>query len=101
PSKTEGHGRAVVEAISNRVPVITSRAGGLKESVENSYSFDYRDLSSFTNLVEKLINNNEFRLNNIAENYNKVSNNVKEIVTKKRVDALKAYKNIINGEIRK
>lgn len=101
PSKTEGHGRAVVEAISNRVPVITSRAGGLKESVENSYSFDYGDLSSFTNLVEKLINNNEFRLNNIAENYNKVSNNVKEVVTKKRVDALKAYKNIVNGEIRK
>ncbi len=97
PSKTEGHGRAVVEAISNRLPVFTSKAGGLLESVNEKYSFKYGDLNTFSSLLEKAIENNDFRIDNINENYRNIANNTKEIVTNKRIVALESYKNIIKG----
>lgn len=95
PSKTEGHGRAVVEAISNRLPVFTSKAGGLRESISEEYLFDYGDLSTFSSLLEKAIENDEFRLENINKNYKNIANNKKEIVTKKRKEALTTYKNLL------
>ena len=43
PSLTEGHCRAIVEAIGNGVPTLASNAGGNSDSVVNEYLFDAKD----------------------------------------------------------
>ncbi|EGQ3947994.1 glycosyltransferase family 4 protein, partial [Staphylococcus pseudintermedius] len=98
PSKTEGHGRAVVEAISNGVPVLASNKGGLPDSVHRDFLFDSRNESALAFAVKKLINNEGLREININENIAKIKKYKKRVVQQKRIEALDSYRSLILEE---
>lgn len=98
PSKTEGHGRAVVEAISNGVPVLASNKGGLPDSVHRDFLFDSRNESALAFAIKKLINNEGLREININENIAKIKKYKKRVVQQKRIEALDSYRSLILEE---
>jgi glycosyltransferase involved in cell wall biosynthesis len=55
PSLLESHGLAVVEAMSNGVPCVVSRAGGLPESVSDGYDGFLVDLGDDSVIAEKIL----------------------------------------------
>ena len=46
PSLTEGHCRAIVEAIGNGVPTLASDVGGNSDSVDREFLFKAKDYKS-------------------------------------------------------
>ncbi|MEB6341990.1 glycosyltransferase [Mammaliicoccus sciuri] len=96
PSLTEGHCRAIVEAISNGVPTLASNVGGNSDSVNEKYLFNPKDSKKLMQLIKRNIDSIEFRKKNIEENKHNISSyNVKDIQDK-RENALKEYKELIN-----
>jgi glycosyltransferase involved in cell wall biosynthesis len=64
PSLIESHGIAVVEAMANGLPCVTSNVGGLPESVihnENGYLCSPEDANCFSTYLLKLLGNPELR----------------------------------------
>ena len=97
PSRTEGHGRAAVEAISNGVTVIASDVGGLPDSIQKEYLFPPKDPQKLANLISKCIDNKIFRRKNIDGNIEKVKKYKSKIVESKRTEALTTFKNLLGG----
>lgn len=97
PSKTEGHGRAVVEAISNGVTVIASNIGGLPDSIQKEFLFESKNIDEMTKLIERCINNMELRKKNIDGNIEKVKKYKKSIVEGKRKVAFNRFRKIVGG----
>lgn len=99
PSKTEGHGRAVVEAISNRVPVFTSNVGGLPDSVNKEFQFSIKQPENLVDLLVKGIEDKKFLKQNIEENFKNIKKYRRTLVSNKRNEALNELKRIANEEV--
>ncbi|MBO3078331.1 glycosyltransferase family 4 protein [Mammaliicoccus vitulinus] len=96
PSLTEGHCRAIVEAIGNGVPTLASNAGGNSDSVNTKYLFKPKDTVKLSELIKRIIKSKEYREKNIEENKKNLSGyNLKDIQVQ-REQALRNYKKIIN-----
>ncbi|PNZ70010.1 glycosyltransferase [Staphylococcus croceilyticus] len=98
PSKTEGHGRSVVEAISNGITVIASNIGGLPDSVQGKFLFPSKNVNQLVKLIESCINSIDIRKENIDGNIEKVKKYKNNIVTSKRLEALATFKDLIGGK---
>ncbi|MCH4351759.1 glycosyltransferase family 4 protein [Staphylococcus haemolyticus] len=98
PSKTEGHGRAVVEAIGNGVTVIASNVGGLPDSVQKRFLFSSKDVYQFVEMIETCINSFNNRKENIDGNINKVLKYKKSTIQLERLEALTIFKDLIGGK---
>lgn len=61
PSLTEGHSRAIVEAIGNGVPTLASKAGGNSDSVNKEYLFKPKDVVKLTKLIKRSILSKQYR----------------------------------------
>jgi len=60
PSKFESFGLVVLDAYKNGLPVLSSRAGGLKDIVQErktGFLFEDDDITGFANKIEFIINN--------------------------------------------
>ncbi|MEG9445340.1 MAG: glycosyltransferase family 4 protein, partial [Staphylococcus saprophyticus] len=96
PSLTEGHCRAIVEAIGNGVPTLASKAGGNSDSVNKEYLFKPKDVVKLTKLIKRSILSKQYRKKNTLENKKNISGyNLKNIQIE-REKALLNYKKIIN-----
>lgn len=96
PSLTEGHCRAIVEAIGNGVPTLASKAGGNSDSVNEKYLFEPKDAVKLADLIKRSILSKTYREQNVSENKENIKGyNLKKIQLK-RENALKNYKKIIN-----
>lgn len=96
PSLTEGHCRAIVEAIGNGVPTLASNVGGNSDSVNKNYLFKPKDTVKLSELIKRIIKSKEYREKNIEENQKNLSGyNLKDIQVQ-REQALRNYKKIIN-----
>lgn len=95
PSLTEGHCRAIVEAIGNGVPTLASTAGGNADSVDSKYLFKAKDERKLSNLIEKVIESKEIRQTNVRENFNNISGYNPEELQGERENALQYYKDLI------
>jgi len=95
PSKTEGHGRSIVEAIENGTPVIASNVGGIPDSVYEKYLFDIKKEKELVNLIERCIVDLDFVKNNIRDNMSRIKKYEKNKIREKRTIALEKYKNIL------
>lgn len=95
PSLTEGHCRAIVEAIGNGVPTLASSAGGNEDSVDEKYLFKAKDYKALASLLEKSINSKKYRYNNVKDNFAHIKEYEVHLIQRKREEALQYYKNIL------
>lgn len=95
PSLTEGHCRAIVEAIGNGVPTLASNAGGNSDSVNKEFIFDAKNYKKLASLIETLYKDENIRKNNVFINQNKISVYENERLQSQREEALAYYKNNI------
>lgn len=93
PSLTEGHCRAIVEAIGNGVPTLASNAGGNSDSVNKEFLF--KNYKKLARLIEVLYKDENIRKNNVKQNQNKISVYENEKLQSQREEALTYYKNNI------
>ncbi|UXU52586.1 MULTISPECIES: glycosyltransferase [Staphylococcus] len=96
PSLTEGHCRAIVEAIGNGVPTLASNAGGNSDSVNKEYLFKPKDVVKLTKLINRSILSKQYREENVLENKKNISGYNLENIQIEREKALLNYKKIIN-----
>lgn len=61
PSKTEAHGRSVIEAMSRGCTIITSDIGGMKETVSDDFRFSLNNLDEFLSILEIVVSNKTIR----------------------------------------
>lgn len=95
PSLTEGHCRAIVEAIGNGVPTLASNAGGNSDSVNKEFLFDAKNYKKLASLIEVLYKDENIRKNNVKQNQNKILVYENERLQSQREEALTYYKNNI------
>lgn len=100
PSRTEGHGRSVVEAISNKIPVFTSNVGGLPDSVSREFLFTYGYPEDLSKLLIRGIKDREFLKFNVESNFRNIEKYKKSLITNKRNEALKELKIIVDKEVK-
>lgn len=99
PSMTEGHGRALVEAVYNGCLCLGSNVGGIPDTLSDSYLFESGDYNELAKLIEKLIQDSAFRQSNLEENYNNIKKYDTELIKKLRNSALESYKENVDEVI--
>ena len=76
PSKEEGFGRVLLEAMDVGIPVIGTRVGGIPEIIEDGVSgllVDYGDIEALKNSIIKILKNNSLREKIIQGGYETVN----------------------------
>lgn len=71
PSKQEGLPRAVVEAMSRGCVCIGSRTGGIPELLDDIMIAGREDVIGFSILIDKILQDEELRVNQSIKNFNK------------------------------
>lgn len=71
PSKQEGLPRAVVEAMSRGCVCIGSRTGGIPELLDESMITGREDVSGFATLIDRILQNEDLRVEQSSKNFNK------------------------------
>ena len=85
-SRREGISRALIEAMNLAIPVVASNAGGTYEIVNNKSLFEIDDIKSATNIIEKLINDNDFYSSMCCFSYESTKQYEENFLSKKRID---------------
>ncbi|QNO14539.1 glycosyltransferase family 4 protein [Alkalicella caledoniensis] len=100
PSRTEGCGTAVIEAMSINLPVIISDAGGLPELIEDNVHglvFKKGDVDDLTRCLTMLLSNRELYKHLGAENKKWVSKNFS--ISKMLMKTLNLYEEMMGEEV--
>lgn len=92
PSKAEGHGRTVIEAMGRGCPVVSTNVGGLKESVQPELRVKYNDEEDLARKILMLCNDKELRDTTIGENIQHAMLFQQTTIENKRQDFLKYLK---------
>ncbi|WP_088815955.1 MULTISPECIES: glycosyltransferase [Listeria] len=84
PSRTEGQGRSVIEAMAMGCPVITSDVGGMKELTESSMRFQSEDDAGLAEIIQRVARNQVLYKTQIDRNYAEAKRFSKNILAQKR-----------------
>ncbi|MDT0111539.1 glycosyltransferase [Listeria booriae] len=98
PSRTEGQGRSVIEAMAMGCPVITSNVGGMKELAETNMRFESENDAELAAIIVKLTENHALYIEQIERNYIKAQQFSKEVLIKKRKNHYQKFMNWIEGQ---
>lgn len=98
PSLTEGHGRALVEAVYNGCIAFGTNTGGIPDTLDLSYTFKKNDYMKLSELIEKAINNEDYSANNIRTNFSNVKKYEQSHIESLRTTSLKKYADIVNKD---
>ncbi|MCE5090377.1 glycosyltransferase [Staphylococcus devriesei] len=98
PSLTEGHCRAIVEAIGNGLPTLASKAGGNSDSVNEEFLFQPKDYKKLAKLIKYLYESKSLREKNVEENQYNISIYDAKKLQHRREEALNSYKKIISNQ---
>ncbi|MBC1565095.1 glycosyltransferase family 4 protein [Listeria booriae] len=98
PSRTEGQGRSVIEAMYMGCPVITSNVGGMKELTEPEMRFESEDYEQLARLITKLVYDNIFYQKQSERNLIEAKKFTKIVLEKKREYHYKKFKKWIEEQ---
>lgn len=84
PSRTEGQGRSVIEAMAMGCPAITSNVGGMKELTDDRMRFPNGDEQELAKIIQLLLENNVIYQQQIVRNYQAAMDFSKEKLEEKR-----------------
>lgn len=98
PSRTEGQGRSVIEAMATGCPVVTSDVGGMKELVEHKMRFSNGDSEELAQIVYTLVKSTELYKEQINKNYSTAKKFSKETLEQKRATYYKQFKEWIDKD---
>lgn len=91
PSKTEAHGRSVIEAMSRACTVITSDVGGMRENIDKDFRFNLNNDNAFLNIVLNAVKCKNIRVSQAVINYNRSKKFTKTNIDRKRRDFFQLY----------
>jgi glycosyltransferase involved in cell wall biosynthesis len=77
PSKSEGFGRTILEAMQAKTPVVATKSGGIPEIVEHEYNgilVDYGNENELRNAMIRLLEDEHLRSKLIQNGYRTVRN---------------------------
>lgn len=94
PSKAEGHGRAVIEAMGKSCPVVSTDVGGLKESVQGNLRVRYSDYVGLAEKIKLLSTDSLLRKKTCLENFNHSMLFLDSEIEKRRTKFLQYLKGI-------
>lgn len=94
PSKTEAHGRSVIEAMSRGCTVVTSDVGGMRETISKDFRFKLNDLDSFYGILDNVISNTDIRTQQAYVNIEQSKQFKASVIDRKRNDF---FSQIINA----
>ncbi len=97
PSRTEGQGRSVIEAMAMGCPVITSDVGGMKELTDSSMRFQSEDDARFSEIIQLVVQNKVAYKTQIDRNYAEAKRFSKSILMQKRNEHYQKFINWIEG----
>jgi glycosyltransferase involved in cell wall biosynthesis len=86
PSQAEGLPRALVEAMSRGCPALGSTVAGIPELLNRSYLHRPLDSVSLSNLLVKVLNNKQLRMEMAKENFIRSQQYNKVIIDRRRGD---------------
>lgn len=95
PSMTEGLPRALVEAMSRGCPSIGSNAGGIPELISLDFIFKSKKTNDLLKKMIKMDKNNMYK--EAEKNFNKVKEFDKELLSKRRTEFYRSYKEVTNS----
>lgn len=95
PSKTEGHGRALVEAVYSGAVSFGSNVGGIPDTLLKEYLFDPNNYKSLANLIETAIYDKNYATKNIISNFNNIKKYQTDLIESNREKALRKYRKIL------
>lgn len=98
PSRTEGQGRSVIEAMAMGCPVITSNVGGMKELADPAMQFESEKDAELAAIITTLTENHALYEEQIECNYIKALQFSKHVLTAKREQHYQKFMNWIEGQ---
>ncbi|AQY52003.1 group 1 glycosyl transferase [Listeria weihenstephanensis FSL R9-0317] len=98
PSRTEGQGRSVIEAMAMGCPVITSKVGGMKELADPAMQFESENDAELAAIIKRLSENHALYCEQIERNYIKSLQFSKQVLTVKREQHYQKFMNWIEGQ---
>ncbi|MBC1888835.1 glycosyltransferase [Listeria booriae] len=98
PSRTEGQGRSVIEAMAMGCPVITSDVGGMKELADPAMQFESGNDVALAAIITKVSENHALYCEQIERNYIKSLQFSKHVLTVKREQHYQKFMNWIEGQ---
>ncbi|MBS8265639.1 glycosyltransferase [Mesobacillus boroniphilus] len=95
PSKAEGQGRALIEAVSRGCICFGSSVGGITDTLDEEFLFHPKKFKNLAKLIIRVLDDHDFAIKNIKRNVKNISAFNKEIIEEKRNSILNDFRKSI------
>lgn len=95
PTKSEGLPRALIEAMANSLPCVSTPVDGIPELLSKEYLVDYKNIDTIVNIVENFILDKNLCLKEGKRNYKKALEYKDNELEKRRTEFYKKLKNFV------
>lgn len=95
PSKTEGLPRALVEAMSRKLPALASNVGGIPELLQQEFLHSSGDYKTLAEQIKMFLENHDLMEKEGLRNFDKSKEYAKPLLEEKRTYLLEQFKQFI------
>jgi glycosyltransferase involved in cell wall biosynthesis len=97
PSRQEGIGRAIVEAMSRALPIIGSNVGGIPELIDHRCTHPPRDHKRLAQLIKGLLDNPERLKELVRANWSTAHEYASDVLQERRSRFWRKFKTYVSG----